>query len=190
MCLRWVVVMLVNNGGHPVRKTVMPSRNNAGWCAISHVISVSAIWWSRARFQLTMVFMMFATFSILRTNVHRGLYCSTSFGGFFRPVLRVHALPLYWTMLTMRITMKDLFDSSAIQVLADDLLDRARQRDIPRHHDFNDWYLFAQEWRWRCQLRPDEFGHSGAGCGDCRPRAQRTANSTYYGVSTWYGIGP
>ena len=54
-----VVVMLVNNGGNPARKTVMPSRNNAGWRNIARHLRFSNLVEPRA-IPLTMVFMMFA----------------------------------------------------------------------------------------------------------------------------------
>ena len=101
-----VVVMLVNNGGNPARKTVMPSRNNAGWRNIARHLRFSNLVEPRA-IPLTMVFMMFAipyfanqSFIVDYIAARHLAVSSDLFFVFYAAAL-----------LTMRITMKDLFDS-------------------------------------------------------------------------------
>ena len=168
-----VVVMLVNNGGHPARKTVMPSRNNAGWRNIARHLRFSNLVEPRA-IPLTMVFMMFAipyfanqSFIVDYIAARHLAVSSDLFFVFYAAAL-----------LTMRITMKDLFDRNA------------RHADIPGVHDERLVPVRRRSGDGG-QLRSDEFGHSGAGCGDCRPRAQRTGQQhVLHGSRPRYGIGP
>ncbi|WP_065467544.1 MFS transporter [Bifidobacterium dentium] len=105
-----VVVMLVNNGGNPARKTVMPSRNNAGWRNIARHLRFSNLVEPRA-IPLTMVFMMFAipyfanqSFIVDYIAARHLAVSSDLFFVFYAAAL-----------LTMRITMKDLFDSKGFK---------------------------------------------------------------------------
>lgn len=180
-----VVVMLVNNGGNPARKTVMPSRNNAGWRNIARHLRFSNLVEPRA-IPLTMVFMMFAIPYFANQSFIVD-YIAARHLAVFRPVLRV----LCGRPTDYAHHHEGSVRFQRIQVLADDLLDRnARHADIPGVHDERLVPVRRRSGDGG-QLRSDEFGHSGAGCGDCRPRAQRTGQQhVLHGSRPRYGIGP
>ena len=133
-----VVVMLVNNGGHPARKTVMPSRNNAGWRNIVRHLRFSNLVEPRA-IPLTMVFMMFAipyfanqSFIVDYIAARHLAVSSDLFFVFYAAAL-----------LTMRITMKDLFDSKGFKFWLTICSIAMLAMLIFLAFMTNDWYLFG-----------------------------------------------